>query len=218
MLIKLCGLRSPENIDELSGISLDLLGFVFHRPSPRYVGEPGTLAALRAALEAHFPETPRVGVFVNAKVPDILQSVSALGLTYAQLHGDESPEYCASLRTVWPTLKLIKAFSVDAGFDFKSTAAYERFCEYFLFDTKTPARGGSGQQFDWSILEKYTGFRQFLLSGGIGPDDAAQVRALNFPQMAGVDVNSKFETEPGVKDAAKVRTFVNELNPNKQHS
>ena len=209
MTIKVCGLREPENAAAVAELGVDLLGFVFYPASPRAV-RSGRLNDLRAALDAA-PRRERVGVFVNAKVPEILQGVAALGLQYAQLHGDESAEYCASLRDVWPTLKLIKAFSIDENFDFRDTQPYERFCEYFIFDTKTPERGGSGQQFDWEMLNRYTGFRQFLLSGGIGPDDVQRVRALNIPQMAGVDLNSRFETEPGVKDVDLLRQFIGEI-------
>lgn len=210
MTIKVCGLRDPENAAAVAALDVDLLGFIFYPASPRALA-PGQTAALRTALDAAPASPDRVGVFVNAKVPEILQGVASLGLKYAQLHGDESPEYCASLQDVWPSLRLIKAFSVDENFDFKSTEPYERFCDYFIFDTKTPQRGGSGQQFDWSVLNRYAGFRQFLLSGGIGPDDAAQIRALNIPQMAGVDLNSRFEMEPGVKDVKLLREFVTQL-------
>ena len=206
MKIKVCGLRDRANLAEIARLPVDLLGLIFYGDSPRNVDE--TTGAALGDLSELTTDQGLVGVFVNAEVSEILQKVAAYRLDYAQLHGNESADYCASLKQVWPSLKVIKAFSVDADFDFDTTAAYERHVDYFLFDTKGAAHGGNGQQFDWSLLKKYQGFRQFFVSGGIGPDDAAAVRQLNFPQLAGIDVNSGFERAPGEKDVAQLAAFV----------
>ena len=206
MKIKVCGLRDRANLAEVAQLPVDLLGLIFYADSPRNVDEAA--GAALDDLSELTTDQGLVGVFVNAEVSEILQQVAAYRLDYAQLHGNESADYCASLKQVWPSLKVIKAFSVDADFDFDETAAYERHVDYFLFDTKGAARGGNGRQFDWSLLKKYQGFRQFFVSGGIGPGDVAAVRQLNFPQLAGIDVNSGFERAPGEKDVAQLAAFV----------
>ena len=207
MKIKVCGLRRRADVETLSALPVDLLGLIFYGGSPRHVDEAAG-AALGDASELLGDRQELVGVFVNAEVNEILQKVAAYRLAYAQLHGDESADYCASLKQVWPSLKVIKAFAVDADFDFDRTADYERHVDYFLFDTKGQQRGGTGERFDWSLLKKYQGFRQFFVSGGIGPGDVEAVRRLNFPQLAGIDVNSGFETAPGEKDLAALESFV----------
>ena len=207
MKVKVCGLRRRADIEAIAQLPVDLLGLIFYADSPRHVDDAAG-EALGDLSELIGAQQQLVGVFVNAEVSEILQKTAAYRLDYAQLHGDESADYCASLKQVWPSLKLIKAFAVDADFDFDQTGDYERHVDYFLFDTKGVQRGGNGQSFDWSLLKKYQGFRQFFVSGGIGPTDAAAVQRLNFPQLAGIDVNSGFETAPGEKDIAQLRAFV----------
>lgn len=206
MKIKVCGLRDRANLQAIAQLPIDMVGLIFHADSPRYVDEAAGEAL--GDLSELVGDKAMVGVFVNAEVSEILQQTSTYRLDYAQLHGNESADYCASLKQVWPSLKVIKAFSVDADFDFDQTSAYERHVDYFLFDTKGKNRGGNGEKFDWSILKKYQGFRQFFVSGGIGPDDADQVKQLNFPQLAGIDVNSGFETAPAEKDVVALAEFV----------
>ena len=108
-------------------------------------------------------------------------------------------------------LKIIKAFNVNENFDFETTLPYEKVADYFLFDTKTPLHGGSGQKFDWRLLDKYTGHIPFLLSGGIGPDDAEEILKINHPKLTGIDVNSGFEDEPGVKNIEKLKNFIDQI-------
>lgn len=215
MKVKVCGLKEPENIEALAKLPIDFMGFIFYKKSPRNVAGD----ALERWLDkngAVLGNIKRVGVFVNAEIEEILNRVHDFSLDYVQLHGNESPGYCREIQSFWAasTLKsarFIKAFAVDADFDFEQTRAYEGICPLFLFDTKTPQHGGSGVSFDWNLLEKYKGNTPFLLSGGIDEGDAAAIKQLNIPQLYGVDVNSRFEVKPGVKDVEKVGRFLESL-------
>lgn len=214
MKIKVCGLRDPENIEALAQLPIDFMGFIFYRKSPRYVGKG--LENWLAANEAKLEGIKRVGVFVNAEIEEILNRVHDFELDYVQLHGNESPEYCREIKLLWEAssarrAQFIKAFPVDADFDFAETQTYEGICSLFLFDTKTPQHGGSGVSFDWNLLAKYKGNTPFLLSGGIDEDDSDAIKQLNFPQLYGVDVNSRFEVEPGIKNKEKVKQFISAL-------
>lgn len=214
MQIKVCGMREPENIKALAELPVDMVGFIFYPKSPRFIGEK-----TRQWLERNgsvLESKKRVGVFVNAEVEEILNAVHDFGLDFVQLHGDESPEYCLLLRTISEAtsmrkFRLIKAFRVDEGFDFSGPNAFGPHCALFLFDTKTEAFGGSGRQFDWGLLQAYHGLTPFLLSGGIGPDSVEALRAFRHPQFYGLDINSRFETAPGLKDIEKIRVFIHEL-------
>lgn len=215
MKVKVCGTRDPENILELLQLPIDFIGFIFYRKSPRFLKEDGFPEWLEQNATA-FGNVRRVGVFVNAEIDEILNKVHDFQLDYVQLHGSERPEYCRELLSFWEIsslrkASLIKAFSVGEDFDFNQTNPYSGLCSFFLFDTKTPEHGGSGRQFDWSILSRYQGTTPFLLAGGIGPESAGQLRQVDHPQLAGVDINSRFETKPGRKDIGKVRQFLQEL-------
>ncbi len=215
MKIKVCGLNDPANIEELAHLPIDFMGFIFYKKSPRYARD-GNFRTWMAGNRNVLGKIKRVGVFVNAEIEEILNKVHDFELDYVQLHGEESPEYCREIQSFWATSTLrsarfIKAFAVDADLDFAQTRAYEGICSLFLFDTKTPQHGGSGLSFDWQLLEKYKENTPFLLSGGIGEEDAAAIRGLNFPQLYGVDVNSRFEVKPGVKDVEKVGRFLEAL-------
>lgn len=212
MIIKVCGMREAENIREVASLGIDLMGFIFWAKSSRYVSE----------RPAYLPtQCKRVGVFVDEDIETVRRLAADYALDYIQLHGHESPEYIRALRVVdgFPVdIRLIKAISVSGRDDIATYKAYEGLVDYFLFDTKCPSVGGSGQQFDWSVLSAYDGNTPFLLSGGIGPDDAPRLHqafALNgFPveKCIGIDLNSRFELAPGLKDAAALRKFLNELN------
>lgn len=214
MKVKVCGLREPENIEALAQLPIDFMGFIFYRKSPRYVGKG--LEKWLVANEEKLEGIKRVGIFVNAEIEEILNRVHDFALDYVQLHGNESPEYCREIKLLWEassarSARFIKAFPVDVDFDFAETQDYEGICSLFLFDTKTPQHGGSGVSFDWNLLAQYKGQTPFLLSGGIDEKDADAIKALNFPQLYGVDVNSRFEVEPGVKDVEKVGRFLETL-------
>jgi phosphoribosylanthranilate isomerase len=198
-------MREAENIRKVASLGIDLMGFIFWAKSSRYVSE----------RPAYLPtQCKRVGVFVDEDIETVCRLAAVYAFDYIQLHGHESPEYCAQLKG----MHLIKAISVSGRDDIATYKAYEGLVDYFLFDTKCPSVGGSGQQFDWSVLSAYDGNTPFLLSGGIGPDDAPRLHqafALNgFPveKCIGIDLNSRFELAPGLKDAAALRKFLNELN------
>ena len=198
-MIKVCGMRDAENIREVEALGIDLMGFIFWPKSSRYVSE----------RPAYLPtKCKRVGVFVDEDIETVRRIADDYALDYIQLHGHESRAYCAQLKG----LKLIKAISVSGEDDIATYKTYEGLVDYFLFDTKCPSVGGSGQQFDWTVLADYVGETPFLLSGGIGPDDAKRVKASHHSKCIGIDLNSRFEIAPGVKDINKLKDFLNALN------
>ena len=196
-LLKVCGMRDPAALAAVAALKPDLLGFIFAAASSRFVG-----AALDAALVRGLPpEIWRVGVFVNEEIAVVLETARHYGLGAVQLHGAETPAQCEELNEAG--LLVIKAFSVGrAGLDFKSLLPYVPGCDFFLFDTKGAAPGGNGAVFDWQLLADYNLPVPYLLAGGLGPQHAAELAALRLPGLAGFDLNSGFETAPGVKDAA----------------
>ena len=202
MMIKVCGMRDAENIRKVEALGIDLMGFIFWLKSSRYVSERPAYLPTRCK---------RVGVFVDEDIETVKRIADEYALDFIQLHGHESPEYCAQLNG----LKMIKAISVSGRDDIATYKAYEGLVDYFLFDTKCPSVGGSGQQFDWTVLSAYDGNTPFLLSGGIGPDDAARVSAFHHSKCIGIDLNSRFEIAPGLKDINKLRTFLNAINNGK---
>lgn len=204
MKIKVCGMREPENLAAVGALRPDYIGLIFYSRSLRYAGgaEPTALSTLPEEIR-------KVGVFVNETPETIRRTIERYGLDAVQLHGGESPEFCRELKEY---VEVIKTFPVRSAADFAVCGAYERCCDLFLFDTKTEGYGGSGVAFDWNLLGAYRGGTAFLLSGGIGAEDVAKIRAIGHPRLAGVDLNSRFETEPGVKDVFLLEKFINELN------
>ena len=214
MIIKVCGMRDPENINALLELPIDLMGLIFYKKSARNVLD--SMAA--GILEASEGKVQRVGVFVNEDIDTIINKVAKFKLQYVQLHGKEDPDYCYDLLAASAKrfgcddeLQLIKAFSVDETFDFSVTKGYTAYCKYFIFDTKGKNPGGNGFSFDWQLLENYTADLPFLLSGGLGETDAAAVNTLSFPTLVGVDLNSKFEISPALKDIDRLKRFVENL-------
>ena len=210
-LVKVCGMREAENIREVEAVGIDLMGFIFWPKSGRYVSE----------RPAYLPTNcKRVGVFVDEDVETVKRIADDYVLDFIQLHGHESRAYCAQLKG----LKLIKAFNIATTEDFKQTESYTGIVDYFLFDTRKPPRevggwlppGGTGEKFDWSVLSAYDGNTPFLLSGGIGPDDAEVLTShfspLTSKKCVGIDLNSRFEQAPGLKDINKLKDFLNALN------
>ena len=199
MIIKVCGMREAENIREVEALGIDLMGFIFWEKSSRYISK----------RPAYLPtKCKRVGVFVDEDIESVKRIADDYALDYIQLHCHESSDYCAQLQG----LHLIKAISVSSRNDIATYKTYEGLVEYFLFDTKCPSVGGSGQQFDWSVLSAYDGSTPFLLSGGIGPDDAERIKSFHHPQCIGIDLNSRFELAPGLKDVIKLQAFIKELS------
>lgn len=221
MIIKVCGMRDGANIREVAALGVDWIGMIFYPKSPRYVrmipSGAGIIPDRAAEGEASLLEkVKRVGVFVDDMPQNIVTRAYNYHLDLIQLHGHETPTLIRNLRAtldpdIRPGVKFIKAISVGSADDITQCEPYEGVVDYFLFDTRCTTMGGSGQQFDWTVLNAYKGHTPFLLSGGIGPDDADRVKAFNHPQCVGIDLNSRFEVEPGVKDIDKLRTFVNEV-------
>lgn len=197
-------MKDPQNIKELRCLDIDFMGMIFYDKSPRFAGNLSE-DDISGLIE---PPKERVGVFVNAEMNYILDMAKKYNLNLIQLHGNESPEFCNTLRETMP---VIKVFSIETEADIEHTKAYEGLCKYFLFDTKTPQHGGSGKKFDWRILDAYTGNTPFLLSGGISPEDGSAIKTIKHPKFCGVDLNSKFETEPGVKNIPLLEKFIKEL-------
>ena len=195
-------MRDAENIREVEQLSIDGMGFIFWPKSSRYVSE----------RPAYLPtKCKRVGVFVDASIEEIMQKVQDYALDAIQLHGHESPDYIHTLRVDGGFAAVIKAFNIATAADLEATKPYEGLADYFLFDTKGKSVGGNGEKFDWSVLEAYTGDTPFLLSGGIGPDDAERVIAFHHSKCFGIDLNSKFEVAPALKDINKLREFIKEI-------
>jgi phosphoribosylanthranilate isomerase len=203
MKIKVCGMRTPENIDTLMGLNPDYMGLIFYAKSPRYVAGLSTdyLQSLPSAVL-------KTGVFVNEDVKIIGGLIEQYQLNAVQLHGNESADTCQQLRI---KATVIKAFGVDAKFDFSQLNAYTESVDYFLFDTKTDAHGGSGKTFDWEVLSNYKLDVPFFLSGGLSLENLENIKHIKHPAFYGVDLNSRFETEPGIKDIDKLREAFNLL-------
>ena len=197
MFVKVCGITTPEQAHEISQM-VDYIGYIFHPESPRYVSH--SFPSMRAK---------KVGVFVNLPLQQLIQTAILEKLDSVQLHGTEPPEYCAALRD---QVLVIKSFGVDSEFNFDTVLEYEGHIDYFLFDTKTLKHGGSGIQFDWSLLDKYQGKTPFILSGGLHPKALNKIQALRHSQLIGIDLNSGFESQPGIKNISSLKTFLNEFN------
>ena len=200
--IKVCGMRDPENISGVVGAVPDYLGFIFYPKSKRFVGFNPS-----AEVMAVVPDSvKKVGVFVNEIPEKVQETVQNWNLNVAQLHGNETPEYCRQIQDSGITV--FKAFSVDELFDFEMLDAYSKVCNYFLFDTKGQLPGGTGQKFNWQLLQNYKADVPFFLSGGIGPLDLEAIRHFGHPRWCGIDINSGFEISPALKDVEKVKYFI----------
>lgn len=207
--IKVCGMRDAENIREVEALGIDMMGFIFYPKSSRYVSD----------RPAYLPQKcKRVGVFVDATGDAIRQHITNYSLDIIQLHGHESPDFIRQFRLLCDdSIAIIKAFNIATKEDLEATTPYAGLVDYFLFDTRRPPEetggwlppGGTGEKFDWNILEAYNGDTPFLLSGGIGPDDAERILDYHHPKCIGIDLNSRFEIEPGIKDIVKFKTFLN---------
>jgi phosphoribosylanthranilate isomerase len=200
MIIKVCGMREADNIRATEQLGVDWLGFIFWPNSSRYV----------ATLPAYLPSAAkRVGVFVDASIEDVTIKASDYQLDIIQLHGHESREYVSEIRN--RGLAVMKAISISNRDDIATSMVYEGIANYFLFDTKCKTVGGSGEHFDWSVLNAYDGSTPFLLSGGIGSDDVERVRNFCHPECIGIDLNSRFEISPALKDINKLKQFIQQL-------
>lgn len=203
--LKICGLRSRENVDEVLRIKPDFIGFIFYKSSPRFVGE-GYEWIGKLVTD---PRTRKVAIFVDDSIENILKITQVSGIDYVQLHGTEKPETCMILRK--KGLRVIKVFSVDDHFSFEEMKEYPGTVDFFMFDTRGKYHGGNGIPFDWSLLEKYPYQVPFFLSGGIGIDNIRHVKYLNHPMLYAVDANSRLESMPGIKDSSLLEKFREEF-------
>jgi phosphoribosylanthranilate isomerase len=217
MKIKVCGMKYPENMSEVASLKPDYMGFIFWEPSARSFS--GSLPSLPSQVR-------KVGVFVNEAILSILEKTAEYSLDLIQLHGDETPEYCASLRNalngVYSSEKnsdrlvgIIKAISMGGPYPFDELRAYQGSVDYFLFDSKGPLPGGNGYAFDWRLLRNYNLDTPYFLSGGIGMKELENLRNFMSTPLAekccAIDVNSAFEIEPGLKDPERLQNFIKEI-------
>ena len=197
MQIKICGLKHRDNIEAVTALKPDYVGFICYAPSPRFAAEldDEMLASLPKAIG-------KTAVFVNEAAETIHQMIDKYHFDAIQLHGNENPEFCAEFKG---EVIVLKAFGIDQDFDFGRLDQYVDSVDFFLFDTKTDKHGGSGKSFDWSLLDKYKLDVPFFLSGGLSLDNLGEVKLIKHPQFYGVDLNSRFEIEPGLKDIEKLK-------------
>lgn len=203
--IKVCGITSLQQAEQLADIGVDFVGFIFYPKSPRFVGTKVAANDLKALTTIQ-----KVGVFVNASADEVLNTAHQYGLDMVQLHGDETPSFCKDIKK---EVSVVKAFRIEAGENLAEILKpYENVVDYFLFDTKAQEYGGTGKKFDWSVIETTSISLPYFLSGGIGEHDAALIRMFAAShKVFAIDVNSKFETEPGKKNIAAVQNFRNQL-------
>ena len=202
MKLKICGMKFPENIQAVSALMPDYMGFIFWEKSARY-------------FDGEIPKLPenikKTGVFVDASMEYVKSKIKKHQLQAVQLHGKETPDYCHRLQA--EKVEIVKVFSVGTNFDFQALESYEEVCDFYLFDTKGKLPGGNGYVFDWEIIKKYNSPKPFFLSGGIGLDEINKVKKIlgaDLPVYA-IDVSSKFETKPGLKDVKKLKVFKKEI-------
>ena len=204
MKLKICGMKYQENILDVAALSPDYMGFIFYENSPR-------------SIDTYIPDIPKsikkVGVFVNESLENVKKKAAQYNLNTVQLHGHEAPEFCRKLKN--EGLEIIKVFSIRNEFDFSRLSAYEPFIDFFLFDTKGQNPGGNGFCFDWNVLRDYDANKPYFLSGGIGVEQLESLKKFKnstaAKQCYAIDINSKFELKPGLKDDIKLKNFIQQL-------
>ncbi|AUC79155.1 N-(5'-phosphoribosyl)anthranilate isomerase [Nonlabens sp. MB-3u-79] len=210
MMIKVCGMRDIENINQLQELDIDFMGLIRYPKSKRFVSDEQ-----RDKIAQQTMNKGTVGVYVNETFENILQDIIPLELDVIQLHGDEDVAFAKALLEI--DLKIFKAFQISEGFDFEGLIEWQELARtyqgklFFLLDTATPDYGGSGTKFNWQILDSYKGDVPFLLSGGISKSDAETIKKIKHNMFLGVDLNSKFESQPGLKNIAELKTFIEKL-------
>ncbi|HRT48569.1 MAG TPA: phosphoribosylanthranilate isomerase [Bacteroidales bacterium] len=203
--VKVCGLKDPENVKKICETGIDFAGFIFSTKSPRYVGKNPD-----RNIFGSIPDTiGRVGVFVDEEHDKIIETAKSLGIGIIQLHGNEDLSYCGKIKA--SGLQVIKVFRVGNKIDLNHVNAYSDVCDYFLFDTGGRLYGGSGKKFNWDILNGLSLQKPFFLSGGIGPGDVQELGKIKNDMFFGVDINSRFEISPGIKDFEKVEVFIKKI-------
>ena len=214
MKLKVCGLTKTDQIHELISMKVDFLGFIFYEKSPRYV-----LNHLSLSQISGIKHSGKVGVFVNESVENIVAIAEDTALNYIQLHGDEEENFIDELRNkLNKETKIIKVFRVGKEFEnlkFK-IQNLKSDVDYFLFDTDSKAFGGTGKTFNWQILNELDIPKPYFLSGGISPENCKDIRNIKQQPLA-LDINSKFETQAGMKDLEKIREFIRILERKSSH-
>lgn len=210
MRIKVCGMTRPEQVMQLDEMGVEFAGFIFYPKSPRYVFSHMSKEQLRKLKGQHIN---KVGVFVNTPAEEVLQMVDSCGLYLVQLHGDESPRYCEKISNY---VTVVKAFRMREGENILWRAKdYQDVCDMFLFDTEGAGYGGTGKKFNWNILKGENVRKSFFLSGGIQPEDVDLLKEFEKEAVAkdlfAIDINSKFEIAPGLKNMDAIRAFVNNM-------
>lgn len=205
MKIKVCGLNNLQNMTEVLSLKPDYIGLIFYPHSPRAIN--GAIPALTEQIRG-ISGSQKTGIFVNECPENIYRNAELFALDAVQLHGNESPDFCALLQKKLP---VIKAFQIDENFDFSTLSAWMKCCSYFLFDTKSKNHGGSGKVFDWRLLSRYTASQPFFLSGGISKGNLTSALAVRHPSFYGLDLNSRFETMPGIKNIQTLKPAIYEI-------
>ncbi len=210
MKLKVCGMKYKDNLEAVAQLQPDYLGFIFYEPSKRYF--EGTIPHVPATIK-------KVGVFVNESIETVSKTVKRHNLQAVQLHGNESPEFCTALKTELQqsldntSIEIIKVFSIKDNFNFEVLAPFETVCDYFLFDTKGQLPGGNGYTFNWDVLNDYNSSKPYFLSGGIGVNEVEKIKEFKNSSASkycyALDVNSKFEIEPGLKNIDELEMFKN---------
>lgn len=200
MIIKVCGLNNSENINQLMKLDLDFMGIIFYKKSSRFFSSDVLPKS----------EKKYVAVFVDESLDVIKKLINIYKFEYVQLHGNEDEKFCKELSSL---CNVIKAFRIDDTFDLNDIEKYSKYCKYFLFDTFTESYGGSGKKFNWDILLNYNHKKDFILSGGINLELISSIKKLKnqLPNLIGVDLNSKFEIKPGLKDINRVKKFIKSI-------
>ncbi len=206
--IKVCGMLDKQNISDLLELNINFIGFIFYPKSKRYIVKENLQDYIRNKNSVN-----KVGVFVNETSDNILKYSQEYNLDYIQLHGNETSEFCKTLKT--KNIKIIKAFQINNNFNFSICKEYQDFCEYFLFDTQTTQFGGSGKQFNWDILQNYKLKKSYFLSGGISLNDTEKIEKLNDNRIYAIDINSRFEDENGLKKVDEINIFINRVKQKK---
>ena len=193
-------MKQAANIAAVAELQPDYLGFIFYQKSPRFIND------VSAELIRYIPTSIKTtGVFVDEELETVKACIFKYNLKAVQLHGKESEAYCQEIKLTG--LEVVKAFGLDKDFDFNQLLSYSNVVDYFLFDTQTPAHGGSGKVFDWKLLENYALNVPYFLSGGIDIAHAKTIKEINDPRLYALDINSKFELAPGLKDVEKIKEF-----------
>lgn len=202
--IKICGLKHPDNIREVMALQPDYIGFICYPHTKRFIDK------LEANWVNGLQGVKKTGVFVNAAIQEVKTAIQQYGFHAVQLHGAETPAYCAELAN--QDIEIIKVFGIGEQFDWTTINPYETVVDYYLFDTQSSQHGGTGKRFDWTLLEGYKSTKPYFLSGGISAENISSALQLGDDRLYALDLNSRFETAPGIKDITLLRNTLQTSN------